>query len=365
MPDSDPTLAELSTIGIPFTSDANTRAQAAQDFGHLIEGHATCVTKPTNAGQVVTLLRHANAHGLTVTPRGGGNSQSGQSVPQDGLSLDLTALDFVDTVDADAALVRVGAGATWRKVLGLTLKHGLVPRVMPLNLDLTVGGTLSAGGIGSTSHLEGAAAWHVAELEVVTGVGELVIAGPEREPELYGAVLGGVGRVAVMTAARLKLRPTASHVRTYFLAYDDLDALLDDQRSLSLRRAVAHMEGFCAATVMGLRKGPNQRRAPLALWSYGLHVSIEHDEHEPSSEGVLDGLHFSRRLHVEDDLVADFAARYDVRFEAMRVTGGCSRPAVVRSTRRVARRSPRSRARAPSADESDSERLPSTPARSF
>ena len=41
----------------------------------------------------------------------------------------------------------------------------------------------------------------------------------------------------------------------------------------------------------------------------------------PEPDAVLAGLHFDRLVHIEDDASAEFAARYDVRFEAMRALG--------------------------------------------
>lgn len=309
-----------SDLSVATSTAAETRATFARDFGWLVEGRVQGVARPANLSELVALVVRANQAGLTLTPRSAGNSQSGQSVPLDGWSLDLSALDEVSEVNTARAVIKVGPSATWRKVLNATLAHGLVPRVMPLNLDLTVGGTLSAGGIGSTSHTEGASVWNVEQLEVVTGGGDVVLTSAEQEPRLFAATLGGVGRVGIISAAWLRLRPARARVRTHYLMYEDLSAMLDDQRSLAQRGAAVHLEGFCAATVMGLRKGPNQRRAPLALWSYGLHVSVEHDG-TPPPEDALAGLRFARRLHDEDDSVAEFSARYDVRFEAMRLTG--------------------------------------------
>jgi cytokinin dehydrogenase len=70
--------------------------------------------------------------------------------------------------------IACGAGATWRAVLARTLPRGLVPRVVPSHLDPTVGGTISVGGIGSTSHRFGAAASNIDALTVVVGSGDQV-----------------------------------------------------------------------------------------------------------------------------------------------------------------------------------------------
>ena len=159
-------------------------------------------------------------------------------------------------------------------------------------------------------------------VDVVTGRGDLVRCGPTTERPTFDAVLGGVGRYGVITRVELALRAVPPCVRTFYLLYDDLETMLDDQRSLAESRRADHLEGFCAATVQGLKKGPSGRRMPFALWSYGLHFSIEHDAgRAPGPDEALAGLRPTKLMHVEDDTSSIFASRYDVRFEAMRATG--------------------------------------------
>jgi cytokinin dehydrogenase len=80
--------------------------------------------------------------------------------------------------------VAVDAGATWREVIAATLPEGLVPPVLPDYLDLSVGGTLSVGGVGATWR-SGVVTDHVLELQVVTGRGERVTCSPTRSRRLF------------------------------------------------------------------------------------------------------------------------------------------------------------------------------------
>jgi cytokinin dehydrogenase len=311
-------LSALARTADVDTSDS-ARAEASRDWGHLVRGQARGVARASSARDVQQIVRFARDHGLALTVRGGGMSQSGQSVPRDGLSLDVRALRAVGAPDRDRLTVSAGPGATWRQLLTELLPLGLAPRVVPLNLDLTVGGTLSAGGFGSTSHRFGPAVSQVPSLSVVTDSGDSVVCGPTRERTVFDAVLGGVGRGGVIVGADLALRRVPPKVRTFYLAYDDLSSMIHDQSQL---QHADHVEAFCAATVHGLRKGPSSRRQPLVVWSYGLHVSIEHAEgNAPRAGDVLSGLKPVEVLHVEDDSAEGFASRYDVRFEAMKATG--------------------------------------------
>jgi cytokinin dehydrogenase len=209
---------------------------------------------------------------------------------------------------------------TWRQLLSETLPLELCPKVQPLNLDLTVGGTLSAGGLGTTSHRQGFAASHVLSAQVVLGTGELVATGPTQNRDVFDAVFGGLGRVAVMGRVELELEPAARQVETLVLRYDDCEEMLLDQVSLAANPSAYHLGGMCAAAVHGLTKAADGSRAPLRHWSYALELTLR--SVGAGDEGAaLEGLSYRQVLHRETDDLASFLARYDSRFQLMRATG--------------------------------------------
>jgi cytokinin dehydrogenase len=307
--------------GLAIRDDEQARSSAEKDFGGLGRGSVHAVARPVDAGALAALVALANDEGLSLTPRGLGLSQSGQSVPSDGLSVDTGAFGHIE-IDRDAGIARCGAAVTWRQLLAAASAHGLAPEVMPLNSDLSIGGTLSAGGMGSTSHRYGMAVCAVESLTAVTGAGELVAATRERRRDVYDAVLGGAGHFGFICSVDLRLRALRPRTRTFFLLYDDVATLLADELRLIGAPWCTHLEGFASAAVQGLRRGPAGRRSPFARWFYGLHLSAEFaDADEPDEAACLRGLGHRELLHVEDNDSVEFAARYDLRFEMMRATG--------------------------------------------
>src|SRR5260370_35281222 len=101
----------------------------------------------------------------------------------------------------------VGAGATWRQVLRGTLAVGLTPPVLTDYLGLSVGGTLSVGGLSGSSFRHGAQVDHVTELEVVTGSGMRELCSPTPNPDLFGAVRAGLGPYCSLRPATIPLAP--------------------------------------------------------------------------------------------------------------------------------------------------------------
>jgi cytokinin dehydrogenase len=95
-----------------------------------------------------------------------------------------------------AAIPLAGAGATWSGVLAATLPFGLTPPVLADYLRLSVGGTLTVGGVGAMTARHGLQADNVLELDVVTGRGDLLTCSPERHPDLFDAVRAAWARSA-------------------------------------------------------------------------------------------------------------------------------------------------------------------------
>ena len=320
---SAPSLTDTAReAGVTLDASAEATGAGSNDFGHIARGKSLGVARPTSARGVAEVVAFARRRGLSLAPRGGAMSQSGQSVANEGLTLDLGELRAIDAPDAERLVVRCGPGATWRQLLAVTAPLGLVPRVSPLNLDLTIGGTLSAGGMGSSSHRHGLAVSNVVGAEVVLGTGDVVTCSPSQQRSVYDAVFGGVGRCGVTTSVDLALEAAPAKVRTTFLLYEDLEAVLADQLTLSKRAGVLHLEAFCSASIQGLRRGPDGRRQALRHWLYGLHVTTASAGGTAETDvALLAGLRHARVLHVEDDDLAPFYSRYDMRFEGMRAMG--------------------------------------------
>src|SRR5260370_12443586 len=184
------------------------------------------VLRPGSVQDIVAMVRYANQHKLKVAIRGDGYSRYGQTQAEAGVVIDSRSLNAgrVRTPhSADAQL-----GAFWSAVADATLPKGLTPRVFPgtcLAL-LTVGGTLSAGGIGNMSPHYGALVDNVTDLDVVTGDGRLVTRSPEHESELFDMVLAGQGQCGVIVRAGLPLVPAPPQFVVHSPTHPDLAPLL-------------------------------------------------------------------------------------------------------------------------------------------
>ena len=208
------------------TRDLEQREARAFDFGRMTRRVPEAVATPRSAGDVVDLVRCASRDGIRLAIRGGGHSQGGQTLTDRGAVLDTTRLDRVELVGPE--LVRAQGGARWGDLVDALEGTRRLPPVLVDTGEATVGGTLAAGGVGTTSHRYGAQVEQVEQLDVVTGTGERVRCSPTRNAGLFDAVRGGQGQFGIIVEAWIRLRRAGARFRQYELHYRDFERFADD-----------------------------------------------------------------------------------------------------------------------------------------
>lgn len=247
-------MADFGAIGVTdgeLRTDSESRDAAARDFGGHVRRVPAAVVRPGSVGDVVAVVRWAGEHGVPVSARGAGHSMNGQAQAEDGIVLDMRSLDQVREIREDR--VAVDAGALWSEVAAATIARGLTPPVFTDYLQTTVGGTLSVGGVGGTTHRHGAQTDTVLDLTVVTGTGEVVTCSADRDPELFDAVRAGLGQAGIVVGATVKLVAARSRARCFRLPHTDLRAFTADQRRLVLDGRFDYVEGFAGFAEDGTR----------------------------------------------------------------------------------------------------------------
>lgn len=311
--------AFLQQQGIQFSQNPDILKAAREDFGHLTEGGGIAVILPNSLTQIQELLLYANEQNIKVAIRTGGLTQSAQSIAvNNAVTLDLSHLHRITNFSCDAAVLSCEPATTWREVIATTLTANMLPYVLPYNLDLSIAGVLSVGGFGAASHKYGACITHVNGMKVVTSDGSLRYCNPQEYSDLFNHVLAGVGRFGVIAEVEIPLRVCGSHVRSYYLLYDDMHAWLADQHHLSKLENIDYLEAFCSPLMQGSYVS-KQIRQPLSTWFYSLQVSVEYNAPQtPNDRHILSNLHFWRHLATDDTVIAEFCARTDSRLAQLR-----------------------------------------------
>ncbi|GAA6624289.1 FAD-binding protein [Scytonema sp. NUACC26] len=277
-------------------ADDDTRANAADDFGHLVRRYPKAVLKPGSIDDIVNIIKFARTHNLKVAARGQGHTCFGQAQVEDGVVIDTSTLNKIHDISADRAIVE--AGVRWSELLQATLPQQLTPPVLTDYLELSVGGTLSSGGIGGATHRYGVQVDNVLELQVVTGKGHLLTCSPYQNQDLFETVLAGLGQCGIIVKATIRLIKAESNARVFLLDYDDLAAFTHDQRLLIEDERFNYVEGQIVSDSKG-------------GWRYLLEAaSFYTPPNEPDNTSLLSSLSYTQGTEkIEDKTYFDFLNR--------------------------------------------------------
>lgn len=271
--------ANLPELDGELSFDPAVRAEYANDYGRIIHEQPLAVLRPGSARDIATIVSFARRFGLRIAARGQGHQPFGQSQVSGGIVIDMRPLQQVHTFTADS--VEVDAGTSWRTLLQATLSYGLAPPVLTKFLGLTVGGTLSIGGVGVTSLRHGAQVDQTLALQVVTGAGDIITCSAGEHRDLFDAALAGQGQCGIVTRATLRLERAPAKAREYLLHYPDLQTLIEDGTRVTQE---GRFDG-AVALIMATNGG----------WSYVL-TPIYHftPPEAPDDATLLAGLRFVR-----------------------------------------------------------------------
>ncbi|KMZ62588.1 UDP-N-acetylmuramate dehydrogenase, Cytokinin dehydrogenase [Zostera marina] len=220
------------------------------DFGMLIQRWPASLFQPKQTRDISHLLRFVNTnlkHGekITVGPNGARRSSHGQAQVPGGIVVDMMSLQSTQfKINPSKRYIDVNAGALWVDVLKETLKHGLTPRSWTDYLYLTVGGTLSVGGISGQSFRYGPQIMNVLQLDVITGKGDMMTCSDKHNSELFHGVLGGLGQFGIITRARIILEVAPKKTKWVKIQYDDFKIFTKDQELLIAMAEPDYVEGY-------------------------------------------------------------------------------------------------------------------------
>ncbi|MFI2613174.1 FAD-binding protein [Kitasatospora sp. NPDC018619] len=231
-------LAPLPPLQGTLTTNPATTTTYAHDFGRLTTNPPYAVLNPAGPHDIAAIINYARRNNLKVAMNGQsgtGNdleshSNYGQAGVAGGIAINARALNRIHTITPTNATV--DAGVTWAQLTDAALTHNLTPPCLTDYLHLSIGGTISIGGIGSTVHKHGLQADTVEAIEIVTGTGRILTATPTRNPDLFHTALAGAGQVGIITRATLKLVPAPTRALVLTLTYTDQHTFLTDQQTI-------------------------------------------------------------------------------------------------------------------------------------
>ncbi len=196
-------------------------------YNGMIDKRPLIIAKCADVADVMTAVNFGRDNGLRIAIRGGGHNGPGFGSVNDGLVIDMSAMNGV-RVDPTARTARVGAGCTQGDVDHATHGFGLA---VPAGIISTTGiaGLTLSGGHGYLSRKYGLAIDNLLEADVVLADGSFVTASKDKNPDLLWALRGGGGNFGVVTSFKFQLHPVSS-VFAGPIAFDQKHARVIMQR---------------------------------------------------------------------------------------------------------------------------------------
>jgi len=118
--------------------------------------------------------------------------------------------DRLLSFDPATGVLRAEAGLSLADLIGVFLPRGFFTPVSPGTAFVTLGGMVASDIHGKNHHVAGCFGEHVRSLRIRTGDGEVREIGPEREPELFAATLGGMGLTGHILEVEVQLERVPS-----------------------------------------------------------------------------------------------------------------------------------------------------------
>lgn len=174
----------------------------------MINRRPSIIVRCTGVADVKACLAFAKESGMEISVRGAGHNIAGNSIADNRLLVDLSALRFV-SVNPDNNTVTAGPGATLGDIDHETKEFGLA---VPMGINSTTGisGLALGGGIGWMTRKHGMTSDNLLSVQIVTAKGDVLEASATENADLFWALRGGGGNFGIVTRWIFQAHPMST-----------------------------------------------------------------------------------------------------------------------------------------------------------
>jgi FAD/FMN-containing dehydrogenase len=160
--------------------------------------------------------------------------------------IDVSDLDEILEIDEARRECTAESGVAFVDLVAATLRHGLMPLVVPELETITIGGAVAGCSLESTSFAVGGFHDTCLEYEVVTAEGEVLVCRPDNQNALLFQMMHGTfGTLGVLSKLTFRLAPAKPFVH---VVYERSRSLPEFEEAVS-RHAEAHDLDFMDAMI--------------------------------------------------------------------------------------------------------------------
>ncbi len=285
-----------------------------------------------STADVADAVKLASEHNVPVIPFGVGSSLEGHLLAvQGGISIDVSRMNKILSVNAEDLTVTVQAGVT-RKQLNDEIKStGLFFPIDP-GADASIGGMSATRASGTNAVRYGTMRENVLGLEVVTASGEVIRTGTRAKKSSAGydltrLMVGSEGTLGIMTEITLKLYPLPEAISAAICSFPSIEAAVRTTiQIIQMGIPIARVELIDAHTVrmvnayakLGLREEPL-----LLMEFHGSPASVKEQAETVQEIATEHGGNAFEWAVTPEERTRLWTARHNAYFAAIQSKPGC------------------------------------------
>ncbi|MBW7833612.1 MAG: FAD-binding protein [Simplicispira suum] len=328
--------ALLDALATRFGAQCSTaqavREQHGRDEGSLQAPPPSAVVFAQSTRDVQDAVRLASEHSVPVIAYGAGSSLEGHLLAvQGGISIDVSRMNQVLSIDADDLTVTVQPGIT-RKQLNEAVKDtGLFFPIDP-GADASIGGMAATRASGTNAVRYGTMRENVLALEVVLASGEAIRTGTRAKKSAAGydltrLMVGSEGTLGILTEVTVRLYPLPEAVSAAICSFPNIEAAVRTTiQTIQLGVPIARCELIDANSVrmVNAHSKLGLREEPLLLMEFhGSPASVREQAETVQEIASEFGGNAFEWASTPEERTRLWAARHNAYFAAVQSRPGC------------------------------------------
>ncbi|HYW55553.1 MAG TPA: FAD-linked oxidase C-terminal domain-containing protein [Polaromonas sp.] len=308
------------------------REQHGRDESSFTAPPPAAVVFAESTADVADAVKLAQAHQVPVIPFGVGTSLEGHLLAvQGGISIDVSRMNKVLSINAEDLTVTVQAGVT-RKQLNEEVKStGLFFPIDP-GADATIGGMSATRASGTNAVRYGTMRENVLALEVVTASGDIIRTGTRAKKSSAGydltrLMVGSEGTLGVITEITVKLYPLPEAISAAICSFPSIEAAVRTTiQIIQLGVPIARVELIDSNTVrmVNAHSKLGLREEPMLLMEFHGSPNSVKEQAETVQEIAADlGGNAFEWASTPEERTRLWTARHNAYFAAIQSKPGC------------------------------------------
>ncbi len=308
------------------------REQHGRDESSFEAPPPAAVVFAQSTQDVADAVKLASQFNVPVIPFGVGTSLEGHLLAvQGGISIDVSRMNQVLSINAEDLTVTVQAGVTRKQVNEAVKSTGLFFPIDP-GADATLGGMSATRASGTNAVRYGTMRENVLALEVVTASGEVIRTGTRAKKSSAGydltrLLVGSEGTLGVITEVTVKLYPLPEAISAAICSFPSIEAAVRSTiQIIQLGIPIARVELIDGKTVrmvnayakLGLREEPL-----LLMEFHGSPASVKEQAESVQEIATEFGGNAFEWATTPEERTRLWTARHNAYFAAIQSKPGC------------------------------------------